>query len=188
MESLFIAIKLEATPKLIRLVRNTQVLMRKERIRWVPDMELHVKLASVNKMGMRDIDSVKNKLQEVVNGMSQFNTTIRGFGNMGSHSLWAGIDQNPEFLVLRQKINEVFAEYKEPDAVDFIPSILLARINCLHDKRLFFKIVDANRMNEFDDIRVKQICLVSCVLMNYGPKLERCASFALQEILEEELV
>lgn len=186
MESLFIAIKLESAPRLIRLVRNTQVLMRKERMRWIPDVELHVKLASINEKGIKDIDSVSKKLQEVVDGMPEFSTMICGFGNMGSHSLWAGVAQTPEFLMLRLRINEVLAEYKEPDATDFVPNILLARVNSLVDKRLFFKLVDANRMNEFDDIRVKEICLVSSELMAYGPELSICESFALQEILVEE--
>lgn len=187
MESLFIAIKLEATPRLIRLVRNTQILMRKERIRWIPDLDLHIKLASINEKGIKDLDSVKVKLQEVVEGMSEFITTVRGFGNIGSHSLSAGIDQTPEFLMLRDRINDVIGEFKNPDPIDFVPNVLIARINSLIEKRMFFKLIDANRLIEFDDIRVKEVCLMSTELMSYGPHVAIEDRFSLKEIHEEVL-
>lgn len=185
MESLFIAIKLEAAPRLITLVRNTQVLMRKERIRWIPDLDMHIKLASISSIGMCDTDSVRERLKSVAEGMTEFITTIRGFGNIGSHSLSAGVDQTPEFLMLRHKINDVLGEFKEPDSIDFVPNVLIARINSLIEKRLFFKLVDANRLIEFDDLRVKEVCLMSTELKSYGPTLKIEDRFSLQDLKEE---
>jgi len=188
MGNLFIAIKLEAAPRLIKLVRNTQVLMRKERIRWIPDVELNVKLADINVSGTDDLKGVIAKLNGLVEGMPTFSTNIRGFGNMGSHLLSAGVEQNSDFLTLRQKLNEALVDYKEPDQIDFVPNILLARINSLVDKRLFFKLVDANRMIEFDELQVKEVCLMSSELNAYGPVVSVKESFQLEEQFIEEAV
>lgn len=188
MESLFIAIKLGITPKLIKLVRNTQVLLRKERIKWVSDIELHVKLAVVNNLGERNIKIVAKRLQDALSEMTAFDTSIRGFGNIGSHTFWAGVEQSVEFIILRDKINMALGEFKEPDQVDFVPHVLLAKVNNLNDKRTFFKIIDANRFVELDEIHIKSISLMSSELMSYGPVLSVVENIALKEAVVEELV
>jgi len=188
MESLFVAIKLGASPRLIKLVRNTQVLLRKERIKWIPDMELHVKLATINSLGLDKVRTIKDRLNEVVGEMSSFETVIRGFGNLGSHTFWAGVEQTPEFVVLREKINAALAEFKEPDQVDFVPNVLLGKINSLSDKRTFFKIIDANRGADLDELEVKEISLVSSELKSYGPVLSVVDRVLLKEPELEEVI
>lgn len=186
MDDLFIAIKLEAAPRLIKLVRNTQVLMRKERIRWIPDMDLNVRLADLKLNSKADLQALTARLNGLVEGMSSFTTNIRGFGNIGSHMLSAGVEQNLDFINLRHKLNEVLSDYMDSDKLDTVPNVLLARINNLVDKRLFFKLVDANRMIEFDQIQVKELCLMSSELKSYGPVISVQKKFLLEEQSLEE--
>lgn len=188
MESLFIAIKLGITPKLIKLVRNTQVLLRKERVKWLSDTELHIKLAVVNNLGEKNIKIIAKRLEESLGEMTAFETSIRGFGNIGSHTFWAGVEQSPEFIILRDKINMALGEFKEPDQADFVPHVLLAKINNINDKRTFFKIIDANRFVEMDEIYINNISIMSTELKSYGPVLSVVENLALKEVVVEELV
>ncbi|MCT4601131.1 MAG: hypothetical protein N4A32_09570 [Marinifilaceae bacterium] len=188
-ENLFIAIKVDVAPSLLKLVRNTQSLLKKERVRWVPDTELCIKLAQINDLGMKKSKVLIEKLEESLNSVHSFSTSIKGVGNVGSNFIYAGVEHTDEFQNLREKIASCLAEFIDEDTSKLIPNILLARVNTIHDKRKFHKLIDMNRTAEFDSLEVKDVCLMSTELKAYGPvaSVEKSIDLTEEEELEEEV-
>ena len=89
---------------------------------------------------------------------------------------------------MRDKINNALGEFKESDQVDFVPNVLLAKINSLNDKRTFFRIVDANRGVNLDDLFVKEVSIVSSELKSYGPVMSIVDRVVLKDPVLEAVV
>lgn len=189
MERLFIAIKIEETPELLSLVRNTRMHMRRERMRWIPDMNLHITLKFLGNVGNNMIPAITNAVNTAVNDSEDFFINIKGLGNFGSRILWAGIEFNREMLMLQERIEDCLSKLFKKEENDFVPHITLARINYLANKSQFFKIVDANRNRDLDCMHVTEVCLMKSELRPAGPVYSVVESFPLhvhQELLVEK--
>lgn len=188
MERLFIAIKIQEAPILFPLVKNTRILMRKERMRWIPDRDLHITLRFLGKVDADKLDKIKYAIRKVVDDFDDFYIQLKGMGNFGSRILWAGVEYNPELLDLQERIDEALLPFLEKEHREYIPHITLARIKHLDNKNQFFKIIDANRATDLDSIHVPEIYLMKSELKLVGPIYSVMETFPLHVHEEAHVV
>lgn len=169
MERLFVAIKVEGAGRLLSLARNTHMLMRREKFRWVPENDLHITLRYIGDIDDKDIDKIKNRLKSSVDEFNSFYLQLKGLGNFGSRVLWAGIEDNQELIDLQEKIDNVLKPLIGNEYREYFPHITLARINYMNNKTQFFKIVDANRDTVLDMIHISELCLMRSEIQIFGP-------------------
>lgn len=179
MERLFIAIKIHEAPHLLPLVKNTRILMRKERMRWIPDNDLHITLRFLGHVDAGEIAKVKQAVAKVVEEFEDFYIQLKGLGNFGSRILWAGVEFNPELIELQERIDEALLPMFEKEYREYVPHITLARIKHLDNKSQFFKIIDANREANLDSIHVGEVYLMKSELRLVGPVYSVLESFPL---------
>lgn len=179
MERLFIAIKIHEAPQLLPIVKNTRILMRKERMRWIPENDLHITLRFLGTVNAGDIPRIKKIVSKVVNEFDDFYINLKGIGSFGSRILWAGVVYNPELIELQKKIDEALLPMFEKEYREYVPHLTLARIKHLDNKSRFFKIVDANRNVVFDQLHVAEVCLMKSELRLVGPVYSVVEAFPL---------
>lgn len=179
MERLFIAIKIQDADKLYPLVRNTRIHLRNERMRWIPDKDLHITLRFLGNVEAGTIPHIKKAINSVVREFDDFYIQLKGLGNFGSRILWTGIEYNPELLDLQERIDEALLPWFEKEYREYVPHLTLARIKHLHNKSRFFKIIDANRENMLDYLHIHEICLMKSELRLVGPVYSVVQSFPL---------
>lgn len=186
MERLFIAIRITEAPMLLDLVRNTRILMRRERMRWIPDMNLHITLKFLGKVNEDKEPAIKEAIQKAVDEFDDFSLNFKGLGNFGSRVLWAGVEFNAELNFLQERIEDNLTSLFKKEEKDFVPHITLSRISHLANKTQFFKIIDANRNRMLDNMHVTEVCLMKSELKPAGAVYSIVERFPLH--VHEELV
>ncbi|MBL8836313.1 MAG: RNA 2',3'-cyclic phosphodiesterase [Alphaproteobacteria bacterium] len=139
--------------------------------RWTPEENLHLTLRFIGEVSAPDAEDIHDVLSVVYT--RRFAMTIAGVGHFESagqvHTLWAGIEKNPELTALRDRIDSALKRAGQAgNGQRFVPHITLARLRDAPASRVS-TFLAANNLLRAGPIMVDRFTLFSSYLQSSGP-------------------
>lgn len=150
--------------------------------RWTPEENLHLTLRYIGEVQEHEAEDVHDALSGVYT--RRFDMTVAGVGHFESsgqvHTVWAGIEKNPELVALRERIDSALKRAGRPPAAErrFIPHITLARLRDAPMSRVS-AFLAANSLLRAGPIAVEHFTLFSSYLQNSGSIYQAEAEYPL---------
>src|SRR5262245_48342032 len=99
--------------------------------RWTPPENFHLTLRFIGEVSEADAEDIHDTLMSV--RTKAFDISLAGVGHFESkgqvHTLWAGIEKNPELTALRDRIESALVRFGlEPEERRYTPHVTLARL------------------------------------------------------------
>ena len=140
--------------------------------RWTPEEKLHLTLRFIGEVQEHDAEDIHDALSGVYT--RRFDMTVAGVGHFESggqvHTLWAGIEKNPELVALRDRVDSALKRAGQAPAADrkYVPHITLARVRDAPMSRVS-AFLAANSLLRAGPIGVEHFTLFSSFLQGSGP-------------------
>lgn len=174
----FIAIELpEELQKKICYFIDT-VKSPEDKITWVLSKNIHLTLKFLGYISIKDIDSVKDILQDVAGRYSPFDAVLRGGGVFPSQRspriIWIGIDAGGE--TLKDIYNDIEAGVESiglpKEERSFTPHITVGRVKYIKDMNGFGAVITKHKEDLFGNLKVDSISLIKSTLSPKGAVYE----------------
>jgi len=140
--------------------------------RWTPQDNLHLTLRFIGEVHEHDAEDIHDALSIV--HTRRFDMTVAGVGHFASggevHTLWAGIEKNPELVALRDRVDSALKRAGQAPAADrkYVPHITLGRLRGAPMSRVS-EFLAANSLLRVGPIGVEHFTLFSSFLQGSGP-------------------
>jgi len=172
MKRLFIAIKIDPDQHFIDVYQALRNDLAHEKIKWVPEENLHLTLRFLGEMNENNIDRIIKAIA-VVTSVRQFDFNVQNTGIFGSSYrpkvIWFGTNPKEYLQKLAGSINQSLSRIGYTnDRQNFVPHLTAGRIKELSDKTLFQNIISKYKMQFLQKIKVSEIILFESVLLKQG--------------------
>jgi 2'-5' RNA ligase len=139
--------------------------------RWVPEENLHLTLRFIGEVTEGDAEDIHDALMSI--RTKAFDITLAGVGHFESkgqvHTLWAGIEKNPELTALRDRIESAMVRLGlEPEERRYTPHVTLARLRDTPVHRVQ-EFLTAHALFRAGPVPVDHFTLFSSYLQGSGP-------------------
>jgi 2'-5' RNA ligase len=139
--------------------------------RWVPEENLHLTLRFIGEVTEGDAEDIHDALLSV--RTKAFDITLAGVGHFESkgqvHTLWAGIEKNPDLSALRDRIESTLVRFGlEPEERRYTPHVTLARLRDTPAHRVS-SFLAAHALFRAGPVPVDHFTLFSSYLQGSGP-------------------
>jgi len=134
---------------------------------------LHITLKFLGEIEKKDLETIKESLEEAVEGIKQFTFSVKGAGAFPGIArprvIWAGIDKGGEELVSLAGNVENKIILREFDSKPFSPHITVARLRSPHHIAAFEGIIGRYEEMEFGEAIASEVKLKKSELSPKGP-------------------
>lgn len=165
----FVAVKVEPSPVLIHIMKNLQMALRGEQVKWVEPNNLHLTLKFLGDTLPSQVDEIGEELNQVSKMFSSFSFELEGLGffkNKGMpRVLFANITEGEILQQLAAEIETRMLKLGfEPENRPFKPHLTLARIKFLKNKKAFYQVVEKYRETFFQPVPIRELIFYRSVL------------------------
>ncbi|MBS3806409.1 MAG: RNA 2',3'-cyclic phosphodiesterase [Bacteroidales bacterium] len=174
MKRTFIAIPIQAGPKLRATHTNLRNELKNEKIKWVEPDHFHLTLFFLGDTREDQVEQVDRMLASLVGGYSEFDIRLEGLGVFKNirkpRVLWAGIkDYEPMRKIKSAVDREMSSLGFEPDKREFKPHLTLARIKWIDNKEKLQHLIDAHQQEKWQSAHIDQLIYFESRLTQSGP-------------------
>jgi len=174
MKRTFIAIPIQADPRLRETHTKLRNELKNEKIKWVDADHFHLTLFFVGDTTDAQVEQVDRMLAGLVKDFSCFTIRLEGLGvfkNMRKpRVLWAGIKDYAPMLDVKQAVDRQMSSLGfEPDNREFKPHLTLARIKWLDDREKFQRLIAGYENQQWQSASINQIIYFESRLTKSGP-------------------
>jgi len=169
----FIALKIPIGMHLTDTIEYVKKELYNHKIKWTLDNDTHLTLHFLGNTSYKQIDIVKEILNQNAQNFKSFTLQIKGLGlfyqNKKPAIIWAGITQNEDLnnlfsLLESQLINHDFKLEKRP----FKPHITIARIKYITSESTLKSNVLKYKNYHFQDTLIKELYFYESILQPQG--------------------
>ena len=174
MKRIFIAVKIEAGPGLIRTVSTFKAVLGGENIKWTDLSNSHLTLAFLGDTEEERTMPLNILLKERCNGSGNFSFLLKGAGVFKSlrdpRVIWIGIDLPDKLVKIHHSISAGLQEsgFHVEDR-PFRPHLTIGRIKYLNSTDNLKNLIEKYRDAEIQKVEVNEIILYESILLPGGP-------------------
>lgn len=184
MKRIFIAVKVEAEPALLRMFSSIKSLLGTENIKWVDPGNIHLTLAFLGDTEETRIKTLISMLNYKCPGFKEFEFVLAGAGVFKSFAdprvIWAGIRSSDRLSELN---GMVVAGLKETgfsiEERPFRPHLTLGRVKSVKNKENLKSVLEKYKESEFQKVQVNEVTLFESILQQTGPVYKPLGKFSL---------
>ncbi|HQG77579.1 MAG TPA: RNA 2',3'-cyclic phosphodiesterase [Bacteroidales bacterium] len=174
MKRTFIAVKIETTTEMERLVVNLRSLLGNENIKWADIRNIHVTLAFMGDTPVVKIAPITQLIKGKCAGFGKFDFMLAGTGIFRNFRdpriIWAGIKPQDGLIKLRALITECLeAGDVGFDGKPFVPHLTLGRLKNIKDIENLRRVLEKYRNIEFQKVWINEVVLFESILKPAGP-------------------
>lgn len=164
MKRLFVAVKVEPSPKMLEVYERMLEAFRYDKISWANPGNIHITLKFLGDTDENEIDKICNALEKCTTRSDPFEIFLEDVGIFGSRYdpkvIWFGIKENDQ---LQKLANYVLDELEkigyERDRQNFVPHLTVGRIKKIKSKKRF-----QNELEQFKDLKIQHSRIESFAL------------------------
>jgi len=173
MKRVFIAVKVNPGPELLKGVASLKALLASESIKWTELINTHLTLAFLGDTEEKKIKILSEMLAEKCSGFHDFSFTIAGTGVFKNYRdprvIWAGIKSSELLIKLSETINSGLREIGLPVGERaFSPHLTLGRIRSIKNMPGLIPAIERYSETEFQTVKVNEVILYESILMQTG--------------------
>ncbi len=174
MKRTFIAVPLEASPALKRLLAFLQEKLKREGIKWVETNNLHITLKFLGDTPENLIGRISEKLEELSSGFIKQDGQMKGldtFTRRGNPSvLYTCLTGLPVLEMMASAIDREMIPFGfSSGEASFNAHLTLARIKYLNSRSRFLELIGSLREKEIQEVTIDKIVLFESILRPQGP-------------------
>ncbi len=182
----FIAIPFEPDPGFSVFLKRMQEEFENEKIRWVPERNMHFTLAFIGSTP-EDLEVLVHKaISRTTKECETFNLNLQGLGIFPSPQkpkvLWLGIWKAEKLIHLRETLAMNLKEYGVSFESEkrFIPHLSIARMKWLKRKEAMTAKLEQYKNQHFQDFKVKRVYYYESILEARGPVYKSLGEYLLK--------
>lgn len=146
MKRTFIAIDIEAGPKLIEDFEMVRYRLRLERINWVPIGNLHLTLYFLGDTEEELLSDIPQVIGNIANKIDYFELTLRSFGVFKNlrdpRVLWFGIDHCDLLYQIKKELDLGLSDFGFiPETRPFSPHLTLGRVKVIRQQNQLVQLI-----------------------------------------------
>ena len=174
MKRTFIALPIQAGPKLRETHTKLRNELKNEKIKWVDADHFHLTLFFLGDTRDEQVEQVDRMLKALAGEFPDFTIRLEGLGVFKNirkpRVLWAGIkDYDPMSQIKWAIDHEMTSLGFEPDKREFKPHLTLARIKWIDDKDKLQQLIEAHQQEQWQSAHIDQIIYFESRLTQSGP-------------------
>ena len=174
MKRIFIALKVEASAELLRMIATFKALLANESITWVDPVNIHITLSFLGDTEEKKIGALANMLKPRCSGFGEFEFNLAGTGVFKNFRdprvIWVGIQSSEKLLMLSKIISDGLNENGlDIEERQFKPHLTLGRIKSVRDKENLKTVLERYRDSLFETVYVSEVILYESILTLMGP-------------------
>jgi len=174
MKRTFIAIPIQAGPKLRETHTKLRNELKNEKIKWVDADHFHLTLFFLGDTRDEQVKQVDQMLASLVKEFPDFTIRLEGLGVFKNISkprvLWAGIKDYDPLREIKTAIDRQMSSLGfEPDKREFKPHLTLARIKWIDHRDKLRQLIDEHQQREWQSAHIDQIIYFESRLTQSGP-------------------
>ena len=186
MKRTFIAIPVQAGPKLRETHTKLRNELKNEKIKWVDSDHFHVTIFFLGDTREEQIKQVDQMLAALVSKYSAFTIRLHGLGVFKNINkprvLWAGIkDYDPMREIKKALDRQMQAIGFEPDKREFKPHLTLARIKRIDDRDKLQKLITKNEHEDWQGVDIDRLIYFESRLTQKGPLYKPIGQYRLND-------
>jgi 2'-5' RNA ligase len=184
MKRIFIAVKVEAGPEMVRLTANLKALLGGESIKWVDQGNIHLTLAFLGDTEEKLIRTLSLMLKDRVSGFGEFDFLLKGTGIFKNFNdprvIWIGISSSERLIMLNIIIESGLKDmgFRTEDRV-FRPHLTVGRIRSVKDINNLKSVLGKYQDSAIQAVHVSEVFLYESILMQTGPLYKPLAKLRL---------
>lgn len=171
---LFIAIKIDNSNSLLKVLEETRSSLKQESIKWIDPDNLHLTMAFLGDTDELLIPKIKSAMDNIISNSSQLNMELNSVGVFKSINfptvLWIGIKPNKVMSEIKSKLD---LQLKNIGFViemrEFRPHLTIGRIKSITDKKNLELLLKKSLNKEIVIQPVSEIILFESILSSEGP-------------------
>lgn len=174
MKRIFIAVKVEPGPELLKATASLKALLAGESIKWADLTNTHLTLAFLGDTEEKKLKILTGMLSEKCSGFGKFSFILAGMGIFRNFRdprvIWTGIKGSEDLMTLCEAISSGLKEYGFPvEERQFKPHLTLGRIRSIQNTVKFRNAIELYTETEFQSVEVSSVFLFESILMQTGP-------------------
>jgi 2'-5' RNA ligase len=182
LKRIFIAIKIEAGDKLLKMISSLKAGLWGDNIKWTNTENIHITLAFIVDTGEEQVSVISKMLKDKCEGFGKFGLIIKGAGVFKSINdprvIWTGIEPSEKLLYLNELIISGLATAGiRLEARPFRPHLTLGRIKQLKQVNDLKELIERYRDKEIQKAAVNEVILFESLLLQSGPVYKSIAEF-----------
>jgi RNA 2',3'-cyclic 3'-phosphodiesterase len=184
MKRIFIALKVEASETLLKLMSSLKSGLNKDIIKWTSPDNIHITLAFLGDTDENLIKPISSMLNKQCTGSGKFELILKGAGVFRSLSdpriIWTGIEPSDKLMHLNKLIiNGLKDSNVKLEGRPFNPHLTLGRIKHINEKELLRDMIDQFQISEIQIVPVNEVILYESILLQSGPVYKPISRFNL---------
>lgn len=172
MKRVFIAIKIDLSHDLKLVWDELKQELENEKIRWVPDENLHLTLRFLGRVDSAQIEQIEVALDEFCYTQSGFSFQLERLGHFKKRGkpavIFIDIAQSGELVDFVSKLENTLTEIGCDQNLKFKPHLTLGRVKHVKDEQLFYNCLDRIERMPVQQIDVRQIVFYESILKPEG--------------------
>lgn len=174
MKRVFIAIKTEPGPDLLRMISLLKKTLASESIRWVEQGNLHLTLTFLGETEEKIIRILCGALDERCKGFGTFSIVLSGTGIFKNYRdprvVWTGILPSPRLDMINGLVMNTLNDLQiRIEDRPFKPHLTIGRIRSLSDNERLKSIIEEYKNTDLQEVAVNEIILYESILLPAGP-------------------
>lgn len=186
MKRIFIAVKVEVSETLLKMISSLKSGLGSESIKWTNPDNIHITLAFLGDTEEEKIKIISAMLKAKCEGFGTFELILRGSGVFKNMSdprvIWTGIEPSEKLMQLNDYIKNGLedAGTKIEDR-PFKPHLTLGRIKFLKTGNALKELIEKYRDTEIQKVPVNEVILYESILLQSGPVYKPLSKFKLYQ-------
>jgi 2'-5' RNA ligase len=171
---IFIAVKIDPDPGLMKIFNLLRTGLKDERIKWTETRNLHITLSFLGDTETGKISAIDEMLRTVAGSLDPFVILLRGTGLFRNFKdprvIWVGIEPSPALEKLFQSVRDGLKKTGIGNGEDrFNPHLTLGRIKSIRDIDALRHIISDYSNAELQRQDVSEVILYESILLPGGP-------------------
>ena len=182
---LFIAIKINFSNDIIKILNETKKYFNNEKFKWVNFDQFHLTLKFLGDTDTSFIPEITSNLYNIASQIQPFNLNFKSFGVFKDFNnprvLWIGIDKNESLVILHKLIEDALDTLGfEKEKRSFNPHLTLGRIKFLKNRKKLIGYILKHSKTEIESLQISEFYLIESILKKDGPTYIDIKEFTLK--------
>jgi RNA 2',3'-cyclic 3'-phosphodiesterase len=184
MKRIFIAVRVDPEPELLKALSVLKTSLSAESIKWTDLANTHLTLAFLGDTEEKKIKILGKMLKDKCLDLRKFEFVLSGMGVFKNFRdprvIWAGIRSSEKLSELNSRIAEGLRETGfSVEERPFRPHLTLGRIRSLKNIEILRDTLEKYRDTEFQSVKVNEVILFESILMQTGSLYKPLERFSL---------